>query len=81
MVHCQIVTARKCSLDEERLRQIVQEHSFVITELAYHLDGATQMIEYELTMWSTRLDSSRNLERSLLAEPEVVAFRIAPGRD
>lgn len=81
MVHCQVGFRRDQRFDEGRLDALVRQHGFSIDETSCRLDGATQMLEYELVMRSARYDGIRGLEQGLLAEPAVASFRITPSRD
>jgi putative Mg2+ transporter-C (MgtC) family protein len=80
-VHCYVSFRRDRIMDEDWLRQLVQRFGFVITELSYRLDGGSQLFEYRTVMWSAEKSGSRDLERSLIAQPEVIDFRISPSRD
>jgi len=80
-VHCSVSFKRDRIFDEDWLQRLVRKCGFVITELSYRLDGKTQLFEYRTVMWSANPVGARELERSLLAEPEVVDFRISPSRD
>jgi putative Mg2+ transporter-C (MgtC) family protein len=80
-VHCQVGFARQNAIAEERLRELVASKGFAITELSYHLDGASEILEYELVMWSGNARAPNDLERTLLDEPSVRSFRISATRD
>ena len=80
-VHCQVGFARQSAMTQERLRDVVASKGFSITELSCHLDGDSQMLEYELVMWSGNASAPNDLERTFLDEPSVRSFRISPTRD
>ena len=80
-VHCWVSFKRDRILDEEWLQELVRQCGFAITELSYRLDGRAQLFEYRTVMWSANSAGARELERSLLAEPDVFDFRISPSRD
>jgi putative Mg2+ transporter-C (MgtC) family protein len=52
MVHCQVGFLRDQRFDEIRLGELVGQHGFSIDEVSSRLDGATQMLEYDLVMRS-----------------------------
>jgi putative Mg2+ transporter-C (MgtC) family protein len=81
LVHCDIAFARASAWDEPRLRAVADAHGFNIGELSYTLDGPSQRVVYEVVMWSKDVDACSKLEQSLLAAPDVLGFRITPGRD
>lgn len=80
-VHCHICFAREHALNEAQLRELVGHIGFRITELSYKLDARTAMFEYKFVMWSVEPDADRDLQHALLAQPNVVQFRISPSRD
>lgn len=80
-VHFEVGFDRARVMDEDRLRELLQHHGFAIVELSYELDGQSQLLEYRTVMWSNKAGGMRELERSLLALPDVVYFRISPSRD
>jgi putative Mg2+ transporter-C (MgtC) family protein len=80
-VHFEVGFRRTSAMDEERLREIIEQHGFTISDAAYRLDGASQLLEFRTAMWSRMPNSARELKRSLLAQPDVVYFRISPRRE
>ncbi len=81
MVHCQVGFQRDQYFDEVKLGKLVGQHGYFIDEVSCRLDGATQMLEYELVMRSAHSKGISGLEQGLLAEPAVASFRITPSRD
>lgn len=80
-VHLEVGFERSNAMDEERFRELVRGHGFALTELAYQLHREPPLLEYRTVIWSSSSGSVRALEQSLLAEPSVVRFRLAPSRD
>ncbi|HSQ82576.1 MAG TPA: MgtC/SapB family protein [Casimicrobiaceae bacterium] len=80
-LHLEIGFDRTRAIDEAQLREILGRHGFAQRELAYQLHPATQLLEYQMVIWSDCDGDAGALERSLLARPEVVQFRISPSRD
>jgi putative Mg2+ transporter-C (MgtC) family protein len=80
-VHFEIGFDRAHAMDETQLRQLLERHGFALRDLSYQLLQASQLLEYHMVIWSTRASDAGALERSLLAQPEVVHFRISPSRD
>jgi hypothetical protein len=70
---------RASAMDEERLRELIRQYGFTISEFAYRLDA--QSLEYRGVIWSSGRNGLQALERSLLALPDVVHFRISPRRE
>ena len=68
-------------MDEDHFREVVGRHGFAMREIAYRLHESPRRLEYRTVIWSNRQQNVRALERSLLAMPDVVHFRIAPSRD
>jgi putative Mg2+ transporter-C (MgtC) family protein len=79
--HCQISFLREHALDEAQLRELVGRIGFKVTELSYKLDARNGLFEYKFVIWSSEPEAGRELQRSLLAEPNVVQFKISPSRD
>ena len=67
--------------DEDWLHELLRSHGFTITELSYRLNGESEVFEYRFVMWSSDRQAARKLGSSLLAQPEVVDFRISPSRE
>jgi putative Mg2+ transporter-C (MgtC) family protein len=80
-VHFEIGFDRALAMDETRLRQLLAGHGFALRDLSYQLHPGSQLLEYHMVIWSARAGDAGALERSLLAQPEVVHFRISPSRD
>jgi len=80
-IHLEVGFERDRALDEDRFRDLIGRHGFAVRDIAYRLQDAPQRLEYRAVIWSNRPDDVRALERSLLALPEIVHFRIAPSRD
>ena len=80
-VHCHLSFRRDQISDENWLRKLVAEHRFSITDLSYKKNSKTESFEYKFVMWSADPDACGNLARTLLALPQIVAFRISPSRD
>jgi putative Mg2+ transporter-C (MgtC) family protein len=79
--HLEVGFRRDSAMDEPRLRELIGRHQFRITDIAYRLDAHSQSLEYRVTIWSRTADALPDLQRSLLAQPQVVHFRISPRRD
>jgi putative Mg2+ transporter-C (MgtC) family protein len=80
-VHFAVGFDRGRAMDEDELRQLIQRHGFSLRELSYQLHGESQLLEYRTVIWSNKPGGVRALEQSLLAQPQVINFRIAPSRD
>jgi putative Mg2+ transporter-C (MgtC) family protein len=81
LLHCEIGFAREHAPDRAGVVELVGEHGFRVSEMASRLDPASQLLQYEIAMWSAHAGSVRALERALRAEPRVASFRLAPERD
>jgi putative Mg2+ transporter-C (MgtC) family protein len=80
-VHFEVGFRRASVMDETRLRDLITRHGFTISEFAYRLDGGSQSLEYRGVIWSNERNGLHELERSLLALPDVMNFRISPRRE
>jgi putative Mg2+ transporter-C (MgtC) family protein len=80
-VHLEVGFDRARSIDESRFRELVARHGFSMRDISYRLIGAPPVLEYRTVIWSNNASSVQTLEQSLLAQPEVVHFRISPSRD
>jgi putative Mg2+ transporter-C (MgtC) family protein len=80
-VHFEVGFDRARAMDEGELRQLIERHGYSLRDLAYELHGDSQLLEYRTVLWSNRPDGVQALQQSLLAQPEVVHFRISPSRD
>ncbi len=79
--HLEVGFRRDAAMDEARLRELIARHRFRITDIAYRLDPRSQTLEYRVTVWSRGGKRLRDLQQSLLEQPDVVQFRISPRRD
>jgi putative Mg2+ transporter-C (MgtC) family protein len=80
-VHFEVGFRRTGSTNEERLRELIRDSGFRISEFAYRLDARSQALEYHGVMWSNATGGLEALERDLLALPDVVHFRMSPTRE
>jgi putative Mg2+ transporter-C (MgtC) family protein len=80
-VHFEVGFHRASDMNEERLRELIREHGFTISDFTYRLNGSAQSLEYRGVMWSTSRHGLQRLERSLCALPDVLHFRMSPTRE
>jgi putative Mg2+ transporter-C (MgtC) family protein len=80
-IHLDVGFDRDRAMDEDRFRDMIGRHGFSMRDIAYRLHDSPPRLEYRTVIWSNRPDDVRALERSLLAQSEIVHFRIAPSRD
>jgi len=80
-VHFEVGFERAHAMDEDRFRELIRNHGFEMRDLSYRLQGQPQLLEYRTIIWSNQPGRIKALEQSLLAQPEIVHFRIAPSRD
>jgi putative Mg2+ transporter-C (MgtC) family protein len=81
LVHCMVAFKRGDPPSDAELRALVGRCGLAVGEIAYRLDGTADCVEYELALSSTDAGAMHSLERTLLADPRVRDFRIAPTRD
>jgi putative Mg2+ transporter-C (MgtC) family protein len=81
MLHCEIGFLRQHAPDDTQITDLVRRHGFRVLELASRLEPASQLLQYEISMWSTDRHAARALERTLRAEAHVASFRLTPARD
>jgi hypothetical protein len=80
-VHFEVGFRRASAMDEERLRDLIRHYGFTISEFAYRLDARSQSLEYRGVIWSNAAGGLQELERGLLALPDVLHFRMSPRRE
>jgi len=80
-VHFQVGFRRAATMNEQRLRELIREYGFTISEFAYRLDGESQSLEYRGVMWTNTPSRLRELEQGMLALTDVTHFRISPARE
>jgi putative Mg2+ transporter-C (MgtC) family protein len=80
-VHFEVGFRRTSSMNEERLRELIREYGFTISEFAYRLDAGSQSLDYRGVMWSNAPARLHEVERGLLALPDVLHFRMSPARE
>jgi len=80
-VHCHLAFPRATAYDEAKVTTLVERFGFEITEMSYRLDAGTGIFDYKFVMWSGDALAAGRLQRALLAEPEIVQFRMSPSRD
>jgi putative Mg2+ transporter-C (MgtC) family protein len=81
LVHCDIGFRGEHAPEHEYIVDFVGRHGFRIASIATRLDAPSQLLEYQLLMWSAEHGATRALERALRAEPHVASFRLSPARD
>ncbi len=81
LLRCEIGFLRQHAPDDVHITDLVGRHGFRVVEIASRLEPASQLLEYEIAMWSSDGDAARTLERTLRAEPLVASFRLTPSRD
>ena len=80
-VHFEVGFRRASTMNEDRLRDLIRDSGFTISEFAYRLEGASQSLEYRGVIWSNTASRLQDLERGLLALPDVLHFRMSPARE
>ncbi|HSU43124.1 MAG TPA: MgtC/SapB family protein [Casimicrobiaceae bacterium] len=80
-VHFDVGFRRASTMNEERLRELIRQYGFTISEFAYRLDAGSQTLEYRGVMWSNAPSRLHEVERGLLALPDVLHFRMSPARE
>jgi putative Mg2+ transporter-C (MgtC) family protein len=80
-VQCHLAFPRAQALDEGQVTAMVERFGFKITEMSYRLDAKTARFDYQFMMWSADPLAAGRLQRALLAEADIVQFRISPSRD
>lgn len=80
-VHFEVGFRRASGMDEERLRGLIRQYGFTISEFAYQLDRESQSLQYRGVMWSNAPGRLHEVEQGLLALPDVLHFRMSPARE
>jgi putative Mg2+ transporter-C (MgtC) family protein len=80
-VHFEVGFRRTSTMNEEKLRELIRQNGFTISEFAYRLDVGSQSLDYRGVMWSNAPARLHEMERGLLALPDVLHFRMSPARE
>ena len=80
-VHFEVGFRRTSTMNEERLRELIHQYGFTISEFAYRLDAGSQSLDYRGVMWSNAPARLQEMEHGLLALPDVLHFRMSPVRE
>ena len=80
-VHFVVGFDRAAPMNEARLREMVHDYGFRVSDVAYRLDAASQSLEYRAVIWSKGRGRLEELQRALLTLPDVLHFRISPRRE
>jgi len=81
LVHCEVGFLRQHAPDDAHVTDLVGRHGFRVIEMASRLEPVSQLLEYEISMWSTDGHAARALEHTLRSEQHVASFRLTPSRD
>lgn len=80
-LHCDVSVRGGETLDETKLRAIVAELGFRVTEISYRLHAQSRCFEYRLVLWSRSEQAPRKLAQVLAEHAAVAEFRISPSKD
>ena len=80
-VHFVVGFDRAAPMNEARLREMVHDYGFRVSDVAYRLDATSQSLEYRAVIWSKGRGRLEELQRALLTLPDVLHFRISPRRE
>jgi putative Mg2+ transporter-C (MgtC) family protein len=73
--------ARDAVLSEEALRNAVARHGFTIEQLSYRLADDGKVFEYCVMLRTRNPKNMSALAQHLLAQPQVIEFRLSPTKD
>jgi putative Mg2+ transporter-C (MgtC) family protein len=79
-VHFEVGFRRTPDANEQRLRELIGRYGFTISEFAYRME-ASGVLEYHGVMWSRGSARLAEVERGLVAMPDVVHFAMSPARE
>jgi putative Mg2+ transporter-C (MgtC) family protein len=72
---------REATMDEVKLRELVQSTGFSAYNPTYRLHGDVGQFEYRMVLRTMDATNARTLSEKLRADPAVLEFRIAPTGD
>ncbi len=72
---------RDATMDEVKLRELVQSTGFSAYNPTYRLHGDVGQFEYRMVLRTMDATNARTLSEKLRADPSVLEFRIAPTGD
>ena len=72
---------RDATMDEVKLRELVQSTGFSAYNPTYRLHGDVGQFEYRMVLRTMDATNARTLSEKLRADPAVLEFRIAPTGD
>ena len=70
--------SRDAVMPEHRLRELIAQHHFSVTNLNYRLLGDGEQFEYRMVMRTFQMDNVRRLAEVLNADPGILEYRISP---
>lgn len=79
--HFTVRYRRESVLAEDRLRELVKQHGFRLSQLNYRLDEPNGYFEYRMVLQSARASRARSLTETLIKDPAVSEFTITPTGD
>ena len=79
--HFEVRCARKSTIDESRIRSLVEAEGFSIGGFSHRLDAEGQVRRFTMTIASADRRAASRLARTLEDEGSVLEFQIAPTGD
>jgi DNA-binding Lrp family transcriptional regulator len=68
-------------VDERRQRERLEENGFSVVSVSRRTEGAVELLEYQVTLRATQVDSIEQFAARFAKLPEVVEYEVSPVYD
>jgi putative Mg2+ transporter-C (MgtC) family protein len=72
---------REKTMAEDKVRQMMKDHSFSVANINYRMEDGGKTFEYRMTIQTTQKNALERLAVALREKEEVLEFRISPAGD
>jgi putative Mg2+ transporter-C (MgtC) family protein len=68
-------------MTEDKVRKMMEQHSFSVANMSYRMEDAGKTFEYRMTIQTTQKNALERLASALREKKDVLEFRISPAGD
>jgi putative Mg2+ transporter-C (MgtC) family protein len=79
--HCDVRYARAGTMNEQQLRELIEQNGFDVANFSYRLDGEGRILRHRMVIRSTDRSGAGRLARVLEQNSAILEFQIAPTGD
>ena len=79
--HCEVRYARGSEMNEQQLRELIEQNGFDVANFSYRLDGEGRILRHRMVIRSTDRAAAGRLAQNLERNPAILEFQIAPTGD